>query len=162
MNRLPGLMIASAALLSLGVAFPAKAKTLKGQLVGTWTLVSLVDQYQDGRKDTSSFGPDLKGVLMLDRTGRFSLQLIGGDRPKTVGNPRNPVGPAIAYFGTYSLVEGKRLLTCHVERSTYPPLEGTDQTATITIKGDKMTYVRAAVPSPAGPFVPILEWKRVK
>ena len=127
----------------------ASAQTIKEQLVGTWTLVSLVEQYQDGRKETAPFGPNLKGQLMLDRTGRFSLQLIG-ERPKAAGNPRNPVGPAVAYFGTYSVSEGDKSLTYHVER------------ATVTITGDDMSYVRAPIQSPEGTFVPTLTWKRVK
>ena len=139
----------------------ASAQTIKEQLVGTWTLVSLVEQYQDGRKETAPFGPNLKGQLMLDRTGRFSLQLIG-ERPKTAGNPRNPVGPAVAYFGTYSVSEGDKSLTYHVERATITAFEGTDQKATVTITGDDMSYVRAPIPSPEGTFVPTLTWKRVK
>ena len=168
MNRLSMLTMTTMVLLCVGVALPAgdalaQQKSLKEQLVGTWTLVSLVEQYQDGRKDSNSFGPNLKGMLILDRTGRFSLHLIGGDRAKTGGNPRSPVGPAVAYFGTYSVGEGDKSLTYHVERSTFPDFEGTDQKATITtINGDELTYVRAPIPSPTGTFVPTLEWKRAK
>jgi Lipocalin-like domain len=152
--------IVGLAMVAAGVA-TASAQTIKEQLVGTWTLVSLVEQYQDGRKETAPFGPNLKGQLMLDRTGRFSLQLIG-ERPKAAGNPRTPVGPAVAYFGTYSVGEGDKSLTYHVERATITAFEGTDQKATVTINGDDMSYVRAPIPSPEGTFVPTLTWKRVK
>jgi hypothetical protein len=154
-------------LLCVGVALPAgtacaQQKSLKEQLIGTWMLVSNIQKYQDG-KEENSFGPKVKGILMLDLTGRFSLQLIGGDRPKPTGDPTTPVGPAIAYFGTYSVGEEDKSLTYHVERSTFPGFEGTDQKATITtINGDALTYVRAPIPSPAGTFVPTLEWKRAK
>jgi hypothetical protein len=164
MNRLGILTMTTMVLLVPLAAGDAVAqqKSLKEQLVGTWTLVSLVEQYQDGRKDSNSFGPNLKGMLMLDRTGQFSLQLIGGERAKTSGNPRSPIGPAVAYFGTYSVGEGDKSLTYHVERSTFPDFEGTDQKATVTIAGDELRYVRAPIPSPAGTFVPTLEWRRVK
>lgn len=162
MNRVGTLIITAVLFLCLGVAFPAEAQTLKDQIVGTWTLASIVNQYQGGRKDTAPFGPDVKGQLMLDRTGRYSLQLIGGNRPKTAGDPRNPVGPAVANFGTYSIGEGDKSLTFHAERATYPAFDGTDAKTTVIIKGDEMTYVRAPIASPAGTFVPTLEWKRVK
>jgi hypothetical protein len=146
--------------LSASNAF-AQQKPLKEQMVGTWTLVSLVEQHQDGRKEEKPFGPNLKGQLMLDQNGRFSLQLIG-ERPKAAGDPRTPVGPAVAYFGTYSVGEGDNSLTYHVERATITAFEGSDQKATVTIKGDDMSYVRSPIQSPTGPFVPTLTWRRAK
>jgi hypothetical protein len=163
MNRLSIFTITTIGLLCVGVTLLAgnalaQHKSLKDQLIGTWTLVSLVEQYQDGRKDALNF----KGMLILDQTGRFSLQLIGGDRAKTGGNPSSPVGPAITYFGTYSVGEEDKSLTYHVEHSTFPDFEGTNQKSTITLNGDALTYVRAPISSPAGTFVPTLEWKRAK
>jgi len=152
----------TAALFCLAIAVPANAQTLKEQLIGTWTLVSNVQKYQDG-KEENDFGPNGKGILTLDRSGWFSLQLIGGDRPKSAGAPTAPIGPAIAYFGTYSVGEGDKSLVWHVQGATFPNFEGTDQKATVVaIKGDEMSYVRAAIPSPKGTFVPTLVWKRAK
>jgi hypothetical protein len=139
----------------------ASAQTLKEQLTGTWTLVSNIEKYQDGKED-NSFGPNMKGQLMLSPTGRFSMFLISGDRPKSVADPTMPIGPAIAYFGTYSVGEGDKTLVYHVEGATFPNFEGSDQKATVTIKGDELSYVRSPIPSPRGPFVPSLVWKRAK
>ena len=70
---------------------------------------------------------------------------------------------AVGYYGTYSVGEGDKSLVYRVEGSTYPNFEGSEQKATITvIKGDDLTYVRAPIPSPQGPFVPTLAWKRTK
>jgi hypothetical protein len=99
----------------------ASAQTLKDQLIGTWTLVSNIEKYQDG-KEQSTFGPQGKGLLILDRTGWFSFQLIGGDRPKQTGRPDNPIGPAITYFGTYSVGEGEKSLVFKVPQ--IPALKG--------------------------------------
>jgi hypothetical protein len=72
-------------------------------------------------------------------------------------------GPAVGYYGTYSVDEGDKSLVYRVEASTYPNFEGTEQKATITvIKGDDLTYVRASIPSLQGPFAPTLTWKRAK
>jgi lipocalin-like protein len=157
MNAKP--WIIGLAMLAASVA-TVSAQSLKEQLLGNWTLVSNTQKYQDG-KEENSFGPKLKGQLILTPTGRFSLFLIGGDRPKT-NEPTNPIGPAVAYFGTYSIGEADKSLVFHVEGSTNPNFEGTDQKATVTINGDDMSYVRAPIPSSKGPFVPTVTWKRAK
>jgi len=160
MTRLSVLAVATAALFCLAV--PANAQALKDQVLGTWTLVSNVQKYQDG-KEENDFGPKGKGLLILDRTGWFSLQIIGGDRAKQTGRPVNPIGPAITYFGTYTVGEGDKSLVYKVQGSTYPNFEGTEQKATITIiNADDMTYVRAPIAGPQGSFVPTLTWKRAK
>ena len=153
--------IVGIAMLAASIA-TASAQTLKDQLMGVWTLVSNIEKYQDG-KEKSTFGPQGKGLLILDRTGWFSLQIIGGDRAKQTGRPVNPIGPAITYFGTYTVGEGDKSLVYKVQGSTYPNFEGTEQKATITIvNADAMTYVRAPIAGPQGSFVPTLTWKRAK
>jgi hypothetical protein len=77
------------------------------------------------------------------------LQIIGGDRAKQTGRPVNPIGPAITYFGTYTVGEGDKSLVYKVQGSTYPNFEGFEQNATITIiNADAMTYVRAPIAAP--------------
>src|SRR5262249_13140877 len=152
--------IVGPALLALSVA-TASAQTLKQQLIGTWTLVSNIQKDQDG-KEENDFGPKAHGQLILSSDGRFSLFLIGGDRPKVTSAANSPIGPVVGYYGTYSVGEGDKSLVYRVEGSTYPNFEGAEQKATITvIKGDDLTYVRASIPSPKGPFVPTVAWKRV-
>lgn len=165
MNRLGTLALSMAALLCLGVAFHsggaiAQQKTLKEQLVGNWTLVSLVEEYQDGKKEYP-LGPKLNGMMMLDGSGNFSFFIIGSDRAKSTGHPLNPVGPVSAYFGTYSAGEEEKSLTWHIKGATFPNFEGTDLKAAFTIKMDELKVVRS-LPSPRGPFVSTQEWRRIK
>jgi hypothetical protein len=92
----------------------------------------------------------------------FSLQMIGGDRAKTA-DPRTPIGPLVAYFGTYSVTDADKILTYHVERATWPNFEGQDQKRIVTIKGDEMSYkAQTPISSPQGAFVPNLAFKRIK
>src|SRR3954467_1201917 len=101
MSRLSTLTMSGIALLCLGATFPAAAESsLKEQLVGSWSLVQNCEEFQDGKKNCSPLGPNLKGLLMFDANS-FSFQMIGGDRAKTA-DPRTPVGPLVAYFGTYT------------------------------------------------------------
>ena len=149
---------------SLGVSFPANAQSqsLKQQLVGSWNIVQNCEEFQDGKKNCTPFGASMKGLLILESGGTFSLQMIGGDRAKT-NDPRTPVGPMVAYFGTYSVNESDNTLTYHIERSSWPNFEGQDQKRLVAIKGDEMSYqAQAPINSPQGQFVPRREFKRVK
>src|SRR5262245_48815058 len=54
---------------------------LAQQLIGAWTLVASYQERPDGtRFDT--FGPNPKGIMIFDPTGRMSLTMARSDRPK--------------------------------------------------------------------------------
>jgi Lipocalin-like domain len=160
MNRLSPIAT-SIAVFCLGTTFPAQAQSLKQQLVGSWSIVRNCEEFLDGKKNCSPFGENMKGLLMFDANS-FSFQMMAGDRAKT-GDPRTPVGPLVAYFGTYSVSEADKVLTYHIERATWPNFEGQDQKRIVTINGDQMSYkAQAPISSPQGPFVPNLEFKRIK
>ena len=102
------------AFLCLGILLAAsntvgQQKTLKELIVGTWLLDSVCNQYQDGKK-TNPWGPVVKGIAMYNANGWFSWQMMSADRSKSASdNPRNPVGQAIAHFGTYTVDEAAKL-----------------------------------------------------
>ena len=75
------------ALVCLHAAFSgeAVAQTAK-DLVGTWTLVSVVTE-RDGRK-FDTYGPNAKGFLVFDANGRYSIIFIAADLPKFVSGNR--------------------------------------------------------------------------
>jgi len=149
------------AVLSLGVTAQAETQSLKNQLVGSWSVERNCEEFQDGKKNCSPFGDNLKGLLMFDANS-FSFQMIAGDRAKT-NDPRTPIGPLVAYLGTYSVDEANKVLTYHIVRATWPNFEGQDQKRIVTINGDQMSYKsQAPISSPQGPFVPNLEFKRIK
>ena len=125
MARLSPLTMTGLSLFCLAGTFSAGAETLKEQLVGGWNLVQNCEEFQDGHKNCSPLGPNLKGLLMFDANS-FSFQMIGADRAKT-GDPRTPIGPLVAYFGTYSTNDADKTLTYHIERSTWPNFEGQDK-----------------------------------
>jgi hypothetical protein len=78
------------ACLCLGIALAAsnavaQQKTLKELIAGTWVLDSVYDQSQDGKKN-DTWGPNVKGIVMFDGTGRFSFQIIAAERSKSASN----------------------------------------------------------------------------
>jgi hypothetical protein len=167
MNRHTSLTMTTLAFLCLGIALPAsdavgQQKTLKELIVGTWILDSVYDQAQDGTKN-EPWGPNVKGIVMFDGNGRFSFQIISADRSKSASNnPRNPVGQAVAYFGTYTVDEAAKTVTYHIERATFPQWDGINRTANIAIATEnEFDQISAPVQDPSlGTVIPHLNFKR--
>jgi hypothetical protein len=160
----------ASALLCLGIVLAAgnavgQQKTLKELIVGTWLLESVYDQTQDGIKH-DPWGPGVKGIAMFDANGWFSWQMLSADRSKTASNnPRNPVGPAIAYFGTYTVDEAAKTLTDHLERCTFPQWDGIEGTLNVEFPTEnelKFTTTKPIQDPSLGPFIPHLNFKRAR
>ncbi len=122
----------------------AQQPTLRQQIVGTWTLVSVVNN------NVEALGPNPLGVAMFDNNGHFVNVLMRRDLPKFASNNRNTGTPeenkavvqgSLAQFGTYSISEAERVLTYHFEGSTFPNRTGTDQKrVNLTVTADEWKY----------------------
>ena len=110
MNRRIALALTTFALsgliLSAGAA-AAQQKSLKEQLVGAWTFVSAADS--DNRQ---LFGPNSKGVMILDASGQYAQIIVRPDVPKFATNNRLQGTPeenkaavegTTANFGTWTV-----------------------------------------------------------
>ena len=145
----------------------AQQKTLKEQLIGTWTIVSVVNTRPDGTK-FDPFGGKATGLMMSDGAGHFSYQIIRSDIPKLASNNRQQ-GTAdefkamaqgvLAYFGTYSLDDSGKTLTQHIEISSFPNFNGTKRIWEIALTGDELTITGQAAASGG---TNVLKLKRVK
>ena len=167
MKTIHQLVCAGLATLVLGLGLTgttaAQQGTLKQQIIGTWTLVSVYDVGPDGKKSTDVWGEGVKGSVAYDGSGRFTYMIVSAARPKhttiTPLTARTPVGPMIGYFGTYSVNETDKSVTLSIERCTFPNWEGTDRKILLTVKGDRMSQTLAPTP---GANVPNIEWVRAK
>ena len=124
---------------SAAVAQPAK--TLRDQLVGTWSFVIAEITTADGKK-TLPFGDKPKGMLIFTADGNFSQVHVAGDLPKIASNNRLAgtdadnkaiVHGSLSLFGTYAVDEDKKTVTFKIEASTFPNLAGVAQTRTIDL-----------------------------
>jgi Lipocalin-like domain len=171
MNRRSTLGLAT--MMALGFAFlasdaVAQQKPLKEQLVGTWTIVSADNTRPDGTK-FQLFGPNPKGILVLDGNGRTAFMLMSSGRPKFASNNRNTGSPeenkatvqgSIAFFGTWSVNEADKTITTRIEASTFPNQEEQDQKRIITsVTADELRYINPATTT--GDKAETV-WKRVK
>ena len=168
MKRVYKLTLGTLGVLILGVVLSAGAvfaQTAK-DFAGTWTLVSVVTE-QDGKK-TDTFGPNPKGILVVDANGRYVIAFARADLPKVASNNRTTatpeenkaiVGGSITHFGTLSVNAADKTMTFKIETATFPNWDGTEQTRAFTITGDELTYT---VPAASSSGTATAVWKRVK
>jgi Lipocalin-like domain len=164
MNKI--VMLALTALI-IGITSPiaAVAQTAK-DFIGTWTLVSAITE-RDGNK-SETFGPNAKGVLMLDADGHYTMTFISASLPKFASNNRATgtadenkaiVGGSLAHFGSYVVNEADKSITFRVERATFPNWDNTDQKRSFVMTGDELRYL---TPSATAGGTATVTWKRVK
>ena len=144
----------------------AQQKTLKEQLVGTWTFVSSTGKLPDG---SPIWGSNPKGLLIFTNNGRYSSHIMRSGRPKFASNNRLQGTPdenkataqgSIGTFGTYSINEANKTFTIRYEGSSYPNQEGTEQTRPVAITGDELTITNPS-PTYGGPSTELV-YKRAK
>ena len=153
--------------LATGFITPAFSQTTPKDLVGTRTLVSITVEY-DGKK-TDFFGANPQGQLTFEPDGRFSVIILRSDIPKFVTNSRDAgsseenkavVQGSIAYFGTYSASEAGNVVKYHIDGSTYPNWQGTDQERLFKLSGDELTLTNFTTSIGAGNAYSV--WKAAK
>ena len=157
MKRLRIPIPATLALLFLGVVLPTgdvvgQQKTLKEQLVGAWTYVSVDTVRPDGSR-VPMFGPNPQGLAIFDGNGRYALVNARSDQPKFASNSRLESTPeenkavvqgSIAHFGRYTVSESDKTITFHIQTSTFPNWNGTEQKRPFTLAGDELKWTTPA------------------
>jgi len=149
----------------IGAVAAQGSSPLRDQLVGTWIFVSSTSQRDDG---SNTWGANAKGQLIFMSNGRFSFQLMRGDRPRYKSNTRmrgsiieNQATSrgTLSYFGTYAVSDDDRTLAFNIESSSFPNFNDTVQKRIITIVGDELRYEN---PAPSRGTTPtVLAWKRL-
>jgi hypothetical protein len=151
-NRLSIAAGIASLMVALHASETAAQQTAQSQFVGTWTLVSIQYVEKDGRR-VEPFGHGARGMLYFDAAGRFATQVMAVDRPNFVSNNRMIGTPnefktvsqrVVAYFGTYTVDAASRLVTLHIEQSSFPNWNGTDQIRRFEFLDDELRYTAAS------------------
>ena len=157
----------AAIVLAAAVGPAVQAQQAGKQLIGTWTLVSAVNTRPDGSK-ADMFGPNAKGILFFDASGRYALQVCRTDRPKFASGNRETGTPeenqavlrgCNSHWGTYKVGESDRSIAFNIEHSLFPNWEGIQQTRTFQVNGSEMKYM---VPEASAGGTAELSWKLAK
>ena len=153
-----------AILAALG-SLPASAQQIDPSLlIGTWKLTSVYDEFTDGRR-RSTWGAHPVGLVQFAPNGLFSAQMMAADRaPKPGTVPTDPVGPALAYYGTYELDGKSSGFVTHIQQATWPQWNGVKVARTITeLSATTLKLTAAPIKDPqGGEFQPHLEFERIK
>jgi hypothetical protein len=144
-------ILSLSAIMALGLAMLlgnaiAQTKSLKDQLVGTWTLVSFESFDSGGTKVPNMEGSDLKGQLILTDNGRMSNQIItqfpniaSKDRLKSTPAEDKAVAHGIlSYFGSYTISEPDKTIMLNIERSSFPNQVASNVKRVATLTGDEL------------------------
>ena len=142
--------VASLLIATPGMTTEAPRLSLEGpfSLEGTWVMTSAYEILADGTR-TTTYGEHPNGLLMVDKDGRYSLQIFRPDRPKfasgdkTRGTPqeyRDAVLGASTHTGHVVIDPVKDKLVFKIDAASYPNWEGAQQVRDYTFKDGILTY----------------------
>ena len=128
------LSIPIAAALTCGTLTAGAAEPLKQQLVGTWSVVSFVNENERTGKTTKVFGSDPKGYFMFDAANHFSINLMRPGRPKfgrrdfpLPGESRAALEGMIVMFGDYKVNKSENSISLQIIGGSFPAWDNTNQ-----------------------------------
>lgn len=114
----------------------------RARLIGTWRLVSVIDEDASTGQKTDFFGPNPAGYINYGADGRMIVINARSDRKSPAGTSPTPEEAAdlfrsvLAYAGTYT-VEGNEV-THHVDISWNEAWTGTHQTRLARFEGNRV------------------------
>lgn len=151
------------------VRLPAQA------LLGAWKLISIDYASPQGPAPDDTFGAGPTGLIIYDRSGWMSVQIVMANRPK-MERPESRTSGVVtpeqaqlsvaafnsyyAYFGKWDFDEQTSTVTHHLQSSLLPWETGLDLHRQASLDGDRLTllarYSRHGVD-----YVRTLVWQRL-
>lgn len=151
----------------LAFLFTLSLHAQRSPLAGTWRLTGADEIRPDGTI-VEPYGASAEGLLIVDDSGRYSLQIFRPDRQRFAAGDKQKGTPAeyeaavkgmSSHIGVCSIENG--LLLFRIDRASYPNWEGTTQRRAYQLKGDELSY--EIPPSATGNgTISRSRWKRVK
>ncbi|HJV49173.1 MAG TPA: lipocalin-like domain-containing protein [Geothrix sp.] len=115
---------------------------------GTWAMVGAYEIRADGTRSTN-YGEHPKGLLMVDKAGRYSLQIFRPGRPRFIAGDKvrgtaEEFREAVLGSSTHTgqvLVDAPRgKLIFKIETASFPNWEGAQQVRDYSYKDGILTY----------------------
>lgn len=133
-------------------------------VVGTWKLVSFVNEFQDGSERGAAYGKRPTGYIIFTPEGRMMsiVEAEGRKSPQTDEDRAAAFRTLISYTGAYRF-EGDKFIT-KVDVSWNPAWVGTEQERFFKLEGDRLEVISPWVMSPnLGKLTrATLTWERAK
>jgi hypothetical protein len=151
--------------LALTLLMAGAAQAAEFPLAGTWTLTA-ADRITPAGVREHDYGAAPKGRLIVDTSGRYSLQIFKSERTgfasgdKKRGTPEEYADAALGsstHYGTMAIDETAHRLVFTIEGASFKNWEGATQRRTYELKGDALSW---RVPAAPDGNTPISEWRR--
>jgi hypothetical protein len=122
--------------------------TLRQQIVGTWSLVSVVYEDVTTKERTPIYGEHPKGIQIATAEGRWLALMTAEGRPipKTDEDRAAALKTMIAYTGRYRVDNGQ--VITKVEAAWNEAWVGGEQVRNIRFDGDRLTIESPPMPHP--------------
>lgn len=133
------------------------AKSLQEQLPGAWKLISIETVRPNGEVIYPFYGKHPEGMLIYDRSGWMSVQIISDPKPTMpAASTREgflaaaPAEKAAAadgfcgYYGTWTVDPSVPSVTHHINQSFYPAERGEAGTRHVTLNGNRLELTAKA------------------
>ena len=146
-----------------------QSPAIKQDIAGTYSLV-LVDNVKADGSRVHLYGDTPQGILMLDKYGNYSLQIVSANRPKFASGDKSKgtgeenrlaVIGSNAHFGRYAIDSMKRTITFNIDHASFPNWEGTKQVRPFEFDGKVLKYTVPA-PTTGTAVTGEVEWKRLE
>lgn len=151
-----------------------KPPATAGRLIGAWRLVSIETIRPDGEVIYPLFGRHPEGLLMYDRSGWMSVQIVSDPKPTVPASsslaqvraapPAEKVAAMegyYAYCGTWTVDPEGAAVTHHIRQSLNPGERGENGVRFLTLDGDRLT-LRAKVHEMGEDHQRRLVWERIR
>ncbi len=142
----------------------------KEKFAGAWRLISTEYRSEDGGV-TYPFGRETIGQLMYDGKRNMAVQIIKAKRPNFASNDWLKGTPEEikaafegyrCYFGTYDVDEKKKIVTHHVQGSSFPNwMIGVDHVRYYECSGNRLTLRTVPILMGGKKVVGRLIWERL-
>ncbi len=127
---------------------------VSNQLAGAWRLVSLETLRPNGEVIYPFYGKHPEGLLVYDRAGWMSVQIVSDPQPAVPLADMRPgfiaappaeklaaVDGFYAYYGTWTVDPTGATVTHHIRQSLYPGERGEEAVRHLSIEGNRLTLV---------------------
>jgi hypothetical protein len=134
----------------------AMAHPDKQALIGAWRLISINYSGPKGALTDPVFGPNPEGIIIYDRSGWMSVQIVTANRP-AIAKPATRTSGVVtpddaqlkaaaldsyyAYFGKWEYDAGTSVITHHLKSSLLPYETGQDYRREVTLDGAHLKLI---------------------
>ena len=143
---------------------------IRDQILGVWKLLSYEFRLSDGIV-IRPMGQGVQGILIYDRTGWMSLQVIDPERPKfttedwmsgTPDEAKAALDGCMAYYGTFEVNERKGTIIHHIEGNSFPNWSGIDREQIFELKDNRLILLTLPMTLSNEQVVGQLTWERIQ